>query len=87
MAITDSNSIRGKNFVLTPLPICLPDPPGIQAQRAQGHTKKNRVLRLEPISKLKASLCQMVWRENIKDVVKYSHEKPVIRRLEKLLAA
>jgi len=60
---------------------------GIQALRAQGHTKKNRVLRLEPISQLKASLCQMVWRENIKDVVKYSHEKPVIRRLEKLLAA
>jgi len=60
---------------------------GVQAQRAQGHTKNNRVLRLEPISKLKESLCQMVWQENIKDVVKYSHEKPVIRRLEKLLAA
>ena len=60
---------------------------GLQAQRAQGHTKKNRVLRLEPISKLKTSLRQMVWQDNIKDVVKYSHEKPVIRRLEKLLAA
>ncbi|HQB59125.1 MAG TPA: transposase [Bacteroidales bacterium] len=60
---------------------------GVQAQRAQGHTKKNRVLRLEPISKLKASLRQMVWQDTIKDVVKYSHEKPVIRRLEKLLAA
>jgi SRSO17 transposase len=61
---------------------------GVQAQSAQGHTeKKNRVLRLEPISKLKASLHQMVWQENIKDVVKYSHEKSVIRRLEKLLAA
>lgn len=60
---------------------------GVQAQRAQGHTKKNRVLRLEPISKLKASLRQMVWQDNIKDVVKYSHEKSVIRRLEKLLAA
>jgi SRSO17 transposase len=61
---------------------------GVQTQRAQGHTEKNdRVLRLEPISKLKASMRQMVWQENIKEVVKYSHEKPVIRRLEKLLAA
>jgi hypothetical protein len=30
---------------------------------------------------------QIVWQENVKEVVKYSHEKPVIRRLEKLLAA
>jgi len=29
----------------------------------------------------------MVWQQNVKDVIKYSHEKPVIRRLEKLLAA
>jgi len=28
-----------------------------------------------------------VWQENVQDVIKYSHEKPVIRRLEKLLAA
>lgn len=60
---------------------------GIEAQRAQGQTKKNRVLRLEPISKLKESMHQIVWQENVKDVVKYSHEKPIIRRLEKLLAA
>lgn len=60
---------------------------GVQAQRAQGHTKKIRVLRLEPISQLKASLRQRVWQENVKEVIKYSHEKPVIRRLEKLLAA
>jgi len=30
---------------------------------------------------------RIVWQENIQDVIKYSHEKPVIRRLEKLLAA
>lgn len=60
---------------------------GIEAQRAQGQTKNNRVLRLEPISKLKESMHQIVWQENVKEVVKYSHEKPVIRRLEKLLAA
>jgi SRSO17 transposase len=60
---------------------------GIEAQYAQGQTKNNKVLRLEPISKLKASMYQIVWQENVKYVVKYSHEKPVIRRLEKLLAA
>jgi SRSO17 transposase len=60
---------------------------GIEAQRAQGQTKKTKVLRLEPISTLKQRLRQMVWRENVKEVIKYSHEKPVIRRLEKLLAA
>jgi hypothetical protein len=60
---------------------------GIAARRAQGQTKNNKVLRLEPISKLKESMHQIVWQENVKDVVKYSHEKPVIRRLEKLLAA
>ena len=30
---------------------------------------------------------QAVWREAIADVVKHSHEKPVLRRLERLLAA
>jgi SRSO17 transposase len=60
---------------------------GIEAQRAQGQTKNNKVLRLEPISKLKESMHQIVWQENVKYVVKYSHEKPVIRRLEQLLAA
>jgi SRSO17 transposase len=60
---------------------------GIQAQRAQGRTKDRKVLRLEPVSKLKQRMSQMLWQENVKDVIKYSHEKPVIRRLEKLLAA
>ena len=60
---------------------------GIKTCRAQGQNKSKKVLRLEPISKLKGRMRQMVWQENVKDVVKYSHEKPVIRRLEKLLAA
>jgi len=30
---------------------------------------------------------QIVWREAVEDVVKHSHEKTVIRCLEKLLAA
>jgi hypothetical protein len=60
---------------------------GIKTQRAQGQTKNNRVLRLESINNLKEFMHQIVWQENVKEVVKYSHEKPVIRRLEKLLAA
>lgn len=61
---------------------------GLQAQRAQGqthHTKK--VLRLEPISQLKDRMRRIIWQEAVEDVVKHSHEKPVIRRLEKLLAS
>ena len=60
---------------------------GIKACRAQGQNKRKKVLRLEPISKLKDRMRRMVWQENVQDVIKYSHEKPVIRRLEKLLAA
>jgi hypothetical protein len=60
---------------------------GIAARRAQGQTKNNKVLRLDPIGKLKESMHQIIWQDNVKDVVKYSHEKPVIRRLENLLAA
>lgn len=60
---------------------------GIKTHGAQGQNKNARVLSLEPISKLKEHMCQTVWQENVKDVVKHSHEKPVIRRLEKLLAA
>ena len=44
------------------------------------------MLRLEPISAFKQRMRQMVWRENVRDVIKRSHEKPVIRRLENLLA-
>ena len=60
---------------------------GLQAQRAQGQNDTKKVLRLEPISQLKDRMRQITWQETIQDVVKHSHEKPVIRRLEKLLAA
>jgi hypothetical protein len=60
---------------------------GIKAYRAQGQNETKKVLRLEPISKLKERMRWVVWQENVQDVIKYSHEKPVIRRLEKLLAA
>jgi SRSO17 transposase len=60
---------------------------GIKAYRAQGQNKTKKALRLDPISKLKDRMRRIVWQENVQDVIKYSHEKPVIRRLEKLLAA
>jgi hypothetical protein len=60
---------------------------GIKTQCAKGQNKSKKVLRLESISKLKDRMRRIVWQENVQDVIKYSHEKPVIRRLEKLLAA
>ena len=60
---------------------------GLKAQRAQGQHNTKKVLRLEPISQLKDRMRRIIWQEAVKDVVKHSHEKPVIRRLEKLLAA
>ena len=60
---------------------------GMDAQRAQGHKKNKTTLRLPTIRQLKAELRQAVWNEAVKNVVKVSHERPVIRRLEKLLAA
>jgi SRSO17 transposase len=60
---------------------------GIKTHRAQGQNKSKKVLRLEPVSKLKDRMRRMVWQDNVQDVIKYSHEKPVIHRLEKLLAA
>jgi SRSO17 transposase len=60
---------------------------GMKSQSAQGQNKTKKVLRLESISKLKDRMRRTVWQENVKDVIKYSHEKPVILRLEKLLAA
>jgi hypothetical protein len=56
-------------------------------QDEQGQRKNDKVLRLPPISQLKARMRQIVWLEAVEDVVKHSHEKPVLRRLEKLLAA
>jgi SRSO17 transposase len=60
---------------------------GIKTQCAKGQNKSKKVLRLEPISKLKDRMRRIIWQENVRDVIKYSHEKPVIHRLEKLLAA
>jgi SRSO17 transposase len=53
----------------------------------QGQRKNKNVLRLAPISQLKTRMRQAVWAEAVEDVIKHSHEKPVLRRLEKLLAA
>jgi SRSO17 transposase len=60
---------------------------GIKTYREQGQDKSRRVLRLEPIGNLKDAMRRMVWQDNVQNVIKYSHEKSVIRRLEKLLAA
>ena len=54
---------------------------------AQGHSKHTRMLRLPPISHLKTRMQQVVWQEGVKEVIRYAHEKPIIRRLERLLAA
>ena len=60
---------------------------GLKAQRAQGQKKTKRVLQLSPISQLKADLQRAVWNETVKIIAKVSHERKVLRRLEKLLAA
>jgi len=43
--------------------------------------------RLPPISQLKTRMRQLVWQETIQDVVKRTHDRSIIRRLEELLAA
>ena len=60
---------------------------GLEAQRAQGRKNAKNVLRLPAIRQLKQELRQGIWNEAIQQVVKVSHERAVIRRLEKLLAA
>jgi SRSO17 transposase len=60
---------------------------GLDARDEQGQHKNKTVLRLPPISQLKARMRQAVWQEALEDVVKHSHERPVLRRLERLLAA
>ena len=61
---------------------------GMDAQDAQGQTPREKhALRLPSIRQLKSRLRQEVWNDAVEDVVKVSHEKKVIRRLEKLLAA
>ena len=59
----------------------------LDGQDEQGRHKNDKVLRLPPISQLKARMRQIVWQEALENVVKHSHEKPVLRRLERLLAA
>lgn len=57
------------------------------AEREKGQRKNENNMQPAPISHLKARMRQIVWQEEIQNVVKVSHEKSVIRRLEKLLAA
>ena len=61
---------------------------GINSQRAQGYKNDTKnMLSLPPISQLKARMHQIVWNQEVQNVIKFSHDKKVIRRLEKLLAA
>ena len=59
----------------------------LRERGAQGQRKTQKVLRLPPISQLKTRMRQVVWQEAIDDVVRHTHDKRVIRRLEKPLAA
>ena len=61
---------------------------GIDSQRAQGYKNDTKnMLLLPPISQLKTRMHQIVWNQEVQNVIKVSHDKKVIRRLEKLLAA
>jgi len=61
---------------------------GIDSLRAQGNKKDTKdMLRLPAISELKTRMHQIVWNQEVQNVIKVSHDKKVIRRLEKLLAA
>jgi SRSO17 transposase len=60
---------------------------GLEAQRAQGCKNAKNVLRLPPIRQIKQDLRQRIWNDAVRHVVKASHERAVIRRLEKLLVA
>ena len=61
---------------------------GLNDQRAQGHKNDTKnMLSVPPISQLKAQMHQIVWNQEVQNVIKVSHDKKVIRRLEKLLAA
>lgn len=55
---------------------------------AQGPAKaKEKVLRLPPGSQRKAQMRQVLWNDMLADVIRHSHDRLVIRRLEKLLVA
>lgn len=60
---------------------------GLNDQHAQGYLHTKPVLFLNPISKLKEQMRQIVWQEEVKNVIKVSHERKVVSRLEKLLNA
>ena len=61
---------------------------GVNDQRAQGYKNDTKdMLSLPPISQLKTRMRQIVWNQEVQNVIKVSHDKKVIRRLEKLLAA
>ena len=59
----------------------------LKERSEQGQSKQQKVLRLPAISLLKSRMRQAIWQETVEDVIKRSHEGPVIRRLENLLAA
>jgi len=65
---------------------------GNRSFRIHGQKKRmdrygSNVLRLAPISHLKALMRRTLWHQALKDIARHVHDKPVLRRLEKLLAA
>lgn len=59
-----------------------------QGQHAKGRKDKApEMLSVPPISQLKTRMRQPIWQEEVQNVMQVSHEKTVIRPLEKLLAA
>jgi len=61
---------------------------GLDAHRAQGDKNDTKdMLSIPPISQLKTRMQQILWRQEVQNIIKGSHDKKVIRRLEKLLAA
>jgi len=61
---------------------------GVNDQHAQGNKNHAKnMLSVPPIRQLKARMNQIIWQHEVQNVIKCSHEKTVIRRLEKLLAA
>ena len=49
---------------------------GIDSQRAQGHKNDTKdMLSLPPISQLKARMHQIIWNQEVQNVIKVSHDK------------
>jgi len=60
---------------------------GIKTHRTKGQTEhSNHVLRLPSIQQPMAQMRQMIWQEEIQNVVKHTHDKSVLARLTKLLS-